>query len=126
MRITCLARATFLFLIILFLGCAHWPTATRSISIDKEAAKKDIIELAIDVAKSMGFPPVTKLDKPSGIVEFGKFGSSVTGITAQVRIRPDNQVDITVIRGSVYIPLPVEETADKFRNLLVERLQQAR
>ena len=72
----------------------------------------------------MDFPPVTKLDKTNGIVEFGAFGIPVTGITAQVRVRADNQLDVTVKRGSVYISLPVEETADKFKSALEARLKE--
>jgi hypothetical protein len=110
---------------LLLLGCAHFPTTTRSIVLEEQAAKVDVLELAIDVAKEMDFPPVTKLDKASGIVEFGAFGTSTTGVTAQVMIRPANKVDVTVRRGSVYVPLPVEGIADEFKTKLEERIKRA-
>ena len=117
---------TILFLTLFFVSCAHFPTVSRTISIDGQVQNRaEILELAVDVAKSMNFPEVTKFDQANGVVEFGAFGMPVTGLTAQVRVRSDNKnVDITVKRGSVYVPLPVEETANEFTKKLQERLQQ--
>ncbi len=119
-------RATAVLLLVLISSCAFFPTATKTIPVDNQIQNRaEILELAVDVAKSMNFPEVTKFDPANGIVEFGAFGMPVTGITAQVRVRSDNRnVDVTVKRGSVYVPLAVEETANQFSNKLHERLQQ--
>lgn len=123
-----LIKVTAVLLIAILLGCAHFPTVTKSIPVDIQFQNRaEILELAVDVAKSMNFPEVTKFDPANGIVEFGAFGMPVTGITAQVRVRSDNKnVDVTVKRGSVYVPLPVEETANQFASKLQERLRQTK
>jgi len=109
--------------ILLVVGCAHFPQETRFVQIDNSFSKTELLEIAIDIAREMNFPPMTKLDKSSGIVEFGVFGAPVTGITAQVRIAPKNRIDITVVRGSVYVPLPVKDIADEFKRTFESKLK---
>lgn len=109
--------------ILLVVGCAHFPQETRFVQIDNSFSKTELLEIAIDIAREMNFPPMTKLDKSSGIVEFGDFGAPVTGITAQVRIAPKNRIDITVVRGSVYVPLPVKDIADEFKIAFESKLK---
>ena len=115
---------SFIAMFILFLvGCAHFPQETRFIQIDNSFSKGELLEIAIDLAREMNFPPMTKLDKSNGIVEFGEFGAHVTGITAQVRIAAKNKIDITVVRGSVYVPLPVKDIADEFKRKFESKLK---
>ncbi len=108
----------------LLTGCVFAPTTSRTISLTGKVPTGDVLENAIEVAKLVNFPPMTKLDKANGIVEFGGFGMSELGITAQVRVRPDNQAEITVKRGSAYIPLGADKQADAFRNQLESRLKE--
>lgn len=110
--------------IALLVGCAHMPTANNTVIVPESAQKADLLEIAIDVARDMKFPPVSKLDKANGIVEFGGFGGPELGVSAQVRIRSDKNLDVTVKRGSVYMPLPVEKTAVEFKEKLQAKLQQ--
>jgi hypothetical protein len=121
-------RVTTVLLMAIVSGCMHYPTVTKMIPVDIQLQNRaEILELAVDVAKSMSLPEVTKFDPANGIVEFGPFGVPSVGITAQVRVRSDNRnVDVTIKRGSVYVPLPVEETANQFSSKLQERLQQKR
>lgn len=114
-----------IFVMMLFIGCASFPTATNTILMEGQFSvhKVGIMEQAIEAARSMDFPPMTKFDKDNGIVEFGKFGGHALGLTAQVRIRSDNNVDVTVKRGSIYGSLPVKETTDEFTRRLKEQLQ---
>ena len=82
------------------------------------------MSVTIDVAKEMKLPTVSKLDKANGIVEFGGFEGPMLGTTAQVRIRSDKNLDVTIKRGSAYVPLSVDKTAAEFKRRLEERLQQ--
>ena len=109
--------------VLFFVGCAHFPQETRFIQVENSINKNELLELAIDVAREMDFPPMTKLEKANGIVEFGEFGSSVTGLTAQVRVKENGQIDIVVVRGSVYVPLPVKDVADEFKRKLESKLK---
>ena len=111
-------------LAFLLASCAHWDTITRSMTF-ADQPKIDVIDMAIDVAKELDFPPVTKVDKASGIVQFGAFGEPVLGLTAQVMVRPGNKVDVTVVRGSEYVALSAEQAADNFKKKLEERIKLA-
>ena len=121
------SRAVHILLIVsmvgaLFAACAHFPTSNYTVAVPAAAKNRDVLELVIDAAKSVNLPPVTKVDKANGVVEFGGFGRSVTGYTAQVRQRSDGQLDVTVKRGSAYIPLPVDEKAKEFVSAIQSRL----
>lgn len=109
---------------VIFAGCAFFPVAHRTVAVP-EAAKGDVLELVIDAARSVDLPPPTKVDKANGVVEFGSFGSSALGYTAQVRVRSDGQLDVTVKRGSVYVPLEVDAKAQEFVSALEARLHGA-
>lgn len=110
----------------LFAACAHFPTSSHTVAVPAAAQGRDVLEVAIEAARSVGLPPVTKLDKANGVVEFGSFGMDVIGYTAQVRQRSDGQLDVTVKRGSVYVPLGVDEKAREFVTALEARLRQAK
>ena len=105
-------------------ACAHFPSYSQTIPVPAPAQNRDVLEIAIDVAKSVGLPPATKVDRANKVVEFGAFGRSVTGYTAQVRVRSDGQLDVTVTRGSVYISQGVEGKAKEFVSALQTRLNQ--
>jgi len=107
-------------------ACAFAPTATHTVAVPAVAQGRDVLELAIEAARSAGLPPVTRLDKVNGLVEFGAFGFDAIGYTAQVRQRSDGQLDVTVKRGSVYVPLGVDEKAKEFVAALEARLRQPR
>ncbi len=101
------------------------PTANNTIVVPANAQNADLLELVIEAAKEAKLPPVTKLDKPNGVVEFGGFTMPEMGSSAQVRIRSDKNLDVTVKRGSVYVPLPVEKIAADFRQKIEARLEKA-
>jgi outer membrane protein OmpA-like peptidoglycan-associated protein len=111
-------------LITLITSCAHFPSATKIIAANNQDTAR-ILELAVDVAKVTNLPEPTKFDPDKGVVEFGAFNEPVMGITAQVRMRPDDgNVDVTVKNGSMYVKRPVDETLNRFSSKLQERLQQ--
>lgn len=107
----------------LFTGCAHMPTATRSVALSPTASTEAVLEAAVDAAREAGLPAVSKMDKANGVVEFGAFGMPELGVTGQVMVRSGHVADLTVKRGSVYIPLKADEQADKFRAAFEERLR---
>lgn len=111
-------------LAVLLAGCSFFPTAHRTLAVP-QAAKGDVLEIAIEAARTVDLPPPTKIDKANGVVEFGDFGGSVLGYTAQVRVKSDGQLDVTVKRGSVYVPLEVDAKAQEFASALESRLQAA-
>jgi hypothetical protein len=115
---------TFGALTLLLVGCVHFPTKSADITYSPTTKQGDVIELAIEVARSMDFPPATKIDKANGIVEFGAFGHPMLGITAQVRVKSEGELEVNVTRGSEYVPLGVDKTADEFRSKLEERLHE--
>jgi hypothetical protein len=98
------------------------PTANHTVTVPPSAKGRDVLELAIDAAKAVDLPSATKIDKANGLVAFGAFGMPVLGYTAQVRQRSDGQLDVTVKRGSVYVPLGVDEKAKEFVTALETRL----
>ena len=104
-------------------GCAV-PTANQTVAVPAPARSLDLLEVAIDAAKAVGLPPATKVDKANGVVEFGTFDTGATGYTAQVRRRPDDQLDVTVKRGSADGPGTVEEKTKEFVAALDARLRQ--
>ena len=110
---------------LLVTGCAPTfdRTATRTVAITGATKSDEILEAAIETAQNIGFPAMSKLDKANGIVEFGGFSGSVMGITAQVRVLPNNQAEVTVKRFTAYIPLGVDEQADLFRTKFEEQLK---
>ena len=111
-------------LLIIATGCAFYPTASRTVAISGGIKDDAVLEAAVETAQSIGFPTMTKMDKADGIVEFGSFEGPQLGISAQVRVLPDNKAEITVKRGSVYIPFGTDKEADEFRAKLDERLQE--
>jgi hypothetical protein len=112
-----------LLLVVGITGCAPMPTVTNTVTYPSTVKAGDVVETAIDVAREMKFPPATKIDKTEGLVEFGNFGQPMMGITAQVRIKSEGQLDVTVTRGSVYVALAVDKTANEFKNKIEERLR---
>ena len=69
-------------------------------AVPAPARSLDLLDVAVDAAKAVGLPSVTKLDKAAGLVEFGSLDAPGTGYAAQVRRRPDGQLDVTVKRGT--------------------------
>jgi hypothetical protein len=108
-----------------FVGCAPVTVAMRDVATQASIKQGDIIEFAITAAREVGFPPATKIDKENGLVEFGGYGTTVMGITAQVRVKSSTEVEVTVKRLSVYIPLGVDKQADAFTARLKEHLGEA-
>ncbi|HSR13693.1 MAG TPA: hypothetical protein VLS90_19755 [Thermodesulfobacteriota bacterium] len=108
---------------LLLAGCAH-PQPGKSASGVESVDKGEILMMAVEVAKSMNFPEVTRFDREEGVVEFGSFGRQVVGLTAQVKISPDNaSVGIVVKRGSVYVPVSAEPTGQEFMRKFQEKLK---
>lgn len=105
-------------------GCASVPTAKQTVAVPPPARSLDLLEVAIDAAKAVGLPSVTKLDKANGVVEFASLEAPATGYTAQVRQRPDGQLDVTVKRGSPDVPGGVEAKARELVAALDVRLRQ--
>lgn len=112
-------------IISLLAGCAFSPSAHRTVPIP-QSAQRDVLEIAIEAARSVDLPLPTKVDKANGVVEFGAFGTGVIGYTAQVRVRSDGQLDVTVERGSIYVPLDVDQEAQAFVTALESRMQAVR
>jgi hypothetical protein len=111
--------------IALAAACAHTPTATQTVDVPAPARSLDVLDVAVEAARAVGLPPVTKLDKAGGVAEFGSFDSGATGYTAQVRRRPDGQLDVTVKRGSGEGAGTVEAKAKEFVAAVDARLRQA-
>lgn len=105
-------------------GCASVPTARQTVAVPPPARSLDLLEVATDAAKAVGLPSVTKLDKANGVVEFASLEAPATGYTAQVRQRPDGQLDVTVKRGSPDVPGGVEAKARELVAALDARLRQ--
>ena len=82
-----------------------------------------IIDAAVDAATDVSLPSASKLDKADGVVPFGDFGTPVYGHTAQVRVRSDGNIEVTVRRGMSVISLSPDEEANKFATALKQRLQ---
>ena len=104
-------------------GCAHAPTATETVTVPP-ARSVDVLDVAVDAARAVGLPAVTKLDKAGGVVEFGSFDTPATGYAAQVRRRPDGRLDVTVKRGSANGAGTVEDKARQFVAAVDARLRQ--
>jgi hypothetical protein len=111
--------------IALAAGCAHAPVATQTVDVPAAAARVDVLDVAVDAARAVGLPAVTKLDKAGGVVQFGSFETGATGYTAQARRRPDGQLEVTVKRGSADGAASVEEKATAFVAAVDARLRQA-
>jgi hypothetical protein len=123
MRLRLPSRLGSLLPVLLVAGCVYHPTFNQTIPVPASAHSRDVLEVAIDAAKAVGLPPATKVDKANGVVEFGAFGRPVTGYTAQVRVRSDGQLDVTVRHGSVYVPSGVKGKAQDFVDELQSRLR---
>jgi hypothetical protein len=104
-------------------GCAHAPTATQTVAVPP-ARSVDVLDVAVEAARAVGLPAVTKLDKAGGVVEFGSFETPATGYAAQARRRPDGQLDVTVKRGSANGAGTVEDKAREFVAAVDARLRQ--
>src|SRR5437762_7671743 len=63
--------------------------------------RSDVVDAAIDAARELKFPSASKIDKQNVLVEFGHFGHTTTGITAQMRKKGDGTLEVTVVNGSV-------------------------
>ena len=62
--------------VTLVAGCAHVPTANQTVAVPAPARNLDLLEVAIDAAKAVGLPSVTKLDKANGVVEVVRDGKN--------------------------------------------------
>lgn len=107
----------------LIAGCAHVPTANRTVAVPPPASSLDVLDVAVDAAKAVGLPAATKLDKANGVVEFGSFDTAGSEYAAQVRRRPDGELDVTVKRGAGDAAA-VENKAKEFVAALEARLRQ--
>jgi hypothetical protein len=74
----------------------------RTIPLDGKLTTDAVLEAAIEVAPEVNLPVMTKMDKANGLVEFGSFEQPNLGLSAQVRVTPDNQLEIVVKRGSCF------------------------
>ncbi len=105
-------------------GCSNSPTNNQTLKAPVGMKAGEIIDAAVDAASEAGLPAAAKVDKENGLVQFGAFGMPVLGYTAQVRIRSDGNIDVTVQRGSTYISRSPDEVANQFVAALQRRLQQ--
>jgi len=105
-------------------GCAHVPTAKQTVAVPAPARDLDVLQVAIEAARAVRLPAVTKVDKVDGVVEFGSFDTPVSDYAAQVRQRPDGQLLVTVKGGSTDTPLTVEHKAKELVMALETRLRQ--
>lgn len=105
-------------------GCAHVPTTKQTVAVPAPARDVDVLQVAIEAARAVRLPAVTKLDKVDGVVEFGSFETPVSDYAAQVRQRPDGQLLVTVKGGSTDTPLTVEHKAKELVTALETRLRQ--
>lgn len=107
----------------LLVGCAHMPVASNALTYSEKLTSDQVLDAAVDAARVVKLPPVTKLDKANGIVTFGGFGMPQLGLSAQVQVRSGHTLDVAVQRGSVYVPLGAGGKATEFRNALETELQ---
>ena len=96
--------------------------SVRTVATSSTLSKDQVLNAVIDAARDANLPAMTKMDKANGIVEFGSFELPEMGITAQVRLVSDTSLEITVRRGSTFIPLKAEAQTDAFRDRITERL----
>jgi hypothetical protein len=111
--------------VTLVAGCAHAPTAKQTVAVPAPARDLDVLQVAVEAARTVGLPAVSKLDKIDGVVEFGSFQTPASDYAAQVRQRPDGQLLVTVKGGSTDTPLTVEHKAKELVTALETRLRQA-
>jgi hypothetical protein len=106
------------------IGCQTYApsNSVRTVSYDAKIKTDDVYDAIIDAARESSLPAMTKEDKADGIIEFGGFEGPELGLAAQVRIRSDNQLEITVKRGSVFVPMSADADADVFKNKVEARL----
>lgn len=105
-------------------GCTFSPANSGTVAVPARLTNGQVLDIAADAGKAVGFPPVTKIDKANGIVEFGNYEMSELGTTAQVRVRDDHKAEITVKRTSVYIPFnDGDEIEKKFQAAFNARLK---
>ena len=111
--------------IIVCAGCATYSPShsVRTIPFSPKVKSDVVLEAAIEAAQASKLPAMSNMDKANGVVEFGAFGTPEMGLTAQARVRSDNQVEITVKRGSMFVPIKAESPADTFKTNLLERLE---
>jgi PBP1b-binding outer membrane lipoprotein LpoB len=113
-------------LAVLITGCAiqsYVPSnSIRTIPLDGKLTNDAVLEAAVEIAEEVSLPAMTKMDKADGIVEFGGFERTEMGLSAQVRVRPDNKLEIIVKRGSVFFAQNADADADTFKTRLEERL----
>ena len=111
---------------VLITGCQTYvpSNSVRTVPLDGKLTTDAVLEAAIEVAPEINLPVMTKMDKADGLVEFGGFEQPELGLSAQVRVRPDNQVEIIVKRGSTFFPLSADANADTFKTRLAERLSE--
>ena len=106
-------------------GCAHVPSANQTVAMPVPAGDFDLLHVATDAARAVGLPAVTKFDKAQGVVEFGASDTVPNPYIAQVRRRPDGQLDVTVKRGSADLPGSVEDKAKELTAALDARIRRA-
>ncbi len=118
-------RILVIVLALLIAACAHSPSARPDPPAEIVVSKMEIMKTAVEVGRSMNFPEITRFDEEKGIVEFGAFGKPVVGLTAQVKISPDNtNVGIIVKRGALYVPASAEATGREFMRKFEEKLRE--
>jgi hypothetical protein len=103
-------------------GCASFPSVTQTVATQPRAGV-DVVDAAIDAARELRFPPPSKIDKQNVLVEFGHFGHTTTGITAQMRKKGDGTLEVTVVNGSVYGSHSPDDVTKQFVRLIEEKIK---
>lgn len=103
-------------------GCFNSPANNQTLKAPAGMGTSQILDASIDAANEAGLPTATKVDKENGVVQFGAFGTPIMGYTAQVRVRPDGSIEVTVQRGSTIVTLSPDEGAQRFAEALRRRL----
>ena len=98
-------------------GCAPMPVSTVTVAATKES-KGETFDRIIDAAAQVGLPGPTKIDKENGVILFGPFGQPYIGYTAQVRVRNNGSLDVSVQLGSLYVPLDPAPKTKEFASAL--------
>jgi hypothetical protein len=110
--------------LIALTGCQSYApsNAVRTVAMSGSLDKDKVYNAVIEAARDTGLPPMTKMDKANGIIEFGSFELPEMGLTAQVRIVSDTSMELTVRRGSAFIPIKAESQGDTFRDQITKHL----
>ena len=113
-------------LIVFISGCATAPTekapavAIRAFPVPNKLSNQAVLQAAVDVAKSLNLPAATTVDNGSGLASFP---GPVGGMTAQVSVISNTQIQITISSSAASGQNGADQTAEQFAAKLDAKLK---